>query len=105
MRLALVRIAATSDPNSGSDIENAPRVSRLPSRQETLLLLLGSVLAQHVRHDEMGVDDAGDAHPAAGQLFDAQRVGQQGFAEAAVLLGDHQTEQAHLPHLVDDFCG
>ena len=50
----------------------------------------------------MGVDHAGDAHPAAGEFLDAQRVGQQGFAETAVLLGDHQAEQSHLAHLVDD---
>ena len=41
------------------------------------------------------------AHPAAGQL-DAQRVGEQRLAEAAVLLRDHQAEQPHLAHLVDD---
>ena len=44
----------------------------------------------------------GDAHPAARELLDAQRVGQQRLAKAAVLLRDHQPEQAHLPHRVDD---
>ena len=31
-----------------------------------------------------------------------QRVGQQRLAEAAVLLGDHQAEDAHLLHALDD---
>jgi hypothetical protein len=38
------------------------------------------------------------AHPAARDLLDAQRVGQQGLAQAAVLLGDHQAEDPHLLH-------
>src|SRR6185312_1588100 len=33
---------------------------------------------------------------------DAQRVGQQRLAQAAVFLRNHQAEQAHLAHLVDD---
>ena len=46
-----------------------------------------------------------DRHPAAGDLLDHQRVGQQRLAQAAVLLGDHQAEQAHLLHLLDDRLG
>ena len=50
----------------------------------------------------MGVDHAGDAHPAARDLLDAQRVGQQRLAETAVLLGDHQPEDAELLEPLDD---
>ncbi len=50
----------------------------------------------------MRVDDAGDAHPAAGDLLDHQRVGQQRLTEAAVLLRDHQPEDAELLEPVDD---
>ena len=50
----------------------------------------------------MGVDDAADAHPAAGDLLDHQRVGQQRLAQTAVLLGDHEAEQPHLLHALDD---
>ena len=82
--------------------ERAARLAGRHPRQEPLLLRLGAVLAQHVRDDEVGVDHPGDAHPAARELLDAQRVGQQRLAEAAVLLGDHQPEQAHLAHLIDD---
>ena len=71
-------------------------------RQEPLLLLVGAVLAQHVRHDEVGVEHPGHAHPAARQFLDAQRVGQQRLPQPAVLLRNHQPEQTHVPHLVDD---
>jgi hypothetical protein len=60
------------------------------------------VLRDQVGHDEVGVDDAGDRHPAAGELLDDERVGQQRLAEAAVLLGDRQPEQPHVAHALDD---
>src|SRR5690606_4805304 len=41
-------------------------------------------------------------HPAPGDLLHGQRVGQQRLAQPAVLLGDGQPEQAHLPHPIDD---
>ena len=50
----------------------------------------------------VGVDDAGEAHPPVGQLLDDADVGEQVEAEAAVLLGDRDAEQAELPHLLDD---
>ena len=50
----------------------------------------------------MRVDDAAHRHPAAGDLLDDQRVGEQRLAEAAVLLGDHQAEDPHLLHALDD---
>ena len=74
-------------------------------RQQPLLLLVGAVLLDHVGHDEVRVDDAGDAHPAAGDLLDHQRVGQQRLAEPAELLRDHEPEQAHLLHALDDRLG
>jgi hypothetical protein len=60
------------------------------------------VLGDQVRDDEVGVDDAGDRHPAPRQLLDHQGVREQGFGQAAVLLGDGEPEQAHLAHPVDD---
>ena len=44
----------------------------------------------------------GDAHPAAGDLLDAQRVGQQRLAQPVVLLGDRQPEDPELLEPVDD---
>ena len=82
--------------------ERAARLTGRHPRQVVLLLCVRAVLADHVGDDEVGVDHARDAHPAAGQLLDAQRVGEKGFAEAAVLLGNHQPEQPHLAHRIDD---
>ena len=53
----------------------------------------------------MRVDDAGHRHPAAGDLLDDERVGEQRLAEAAVLLADREPEQAHLLHALDDRLG
>ena len=53
----------------------------------------------------MRVDDAGDRDPAARELFDDQRVGGEVEPHAAVLLGDRDSEQAELLHLLDDRLG
>ncbi len=50
----------------------------------------------------MGVDDAGDRDPAAGELLDDHRVGREVEPEAAVLLRDRDPEEAELLHLLDD---
>jgi hypothetical protein len=63
------------------------------------------VLQEHVGEDEVGVDDAADAHPASGDLLGAEGIGQQRLAQAAVLLRDHQPEDAHLLHALDDCRG
>ena len=82
--------------------ERAAHLAGGHARQEALLLLLRAVLDDHVGDDEVRVDDAGDAHPAAGDLLDHERVGQQRLTEAAVLLGDRQTEDPELLEPVDD---
>ena len=82
--------------------ERPAHLARGHPRQVLGLLLVGAVLHEHVRDDEVRVHDAADAHPAARDLLDAQGVGQQRLAEAAVLLGDHQAEDPHLLHALDD---
>ena len=72
------------------------------ARQVVLLLLVGAVMADHMRHDEVGIDHAGDAHPTPGDLLRHQRVSQQGLAQPAVFLGDGEAEQAHLLHPLDN---
>ena len=67
-----------------------------------VLLLRRPVLLDHVRHDEVRVDHAGDRHPAARDLLDDERVRKQRLAQPAVLLGDRQAEQAHFLHALDD---
>jgi hypothetical protein len=86
-------------------LAHAERAADLPgrhSRQVPLPLLRRPVLLQQVGDDEVGVDDAGQAHPAAGELLDDERVGQQRLAQAAVLLRDHEAEDAHVGHAGDD---
>ena len=53
----------------------------------------------------MGVHDAGEAHPAVGQFLNDADVGQQVQAQAAVLLGDGDAEEAERAHLLDDGLG
>jgi hypothetical protein len=53
----------------------------------------------------VGVDDARDGDPAAGELLDDHRVGRQVQAHPAVLLGDRDAEEAELLHLLDDRLG
>jgi hypothetical protein len=48
------------------------------------------------------VDDARDRHPATRQLLDHEGVREQRLAKPAVLLGDREPEESHLPHAVDD---
>ena len=85
--------------------EGAPPFPRRHGGEPALLLLLGAV-----RHDQggghgVGVHDAGQAHPAVGELLDDADVGQQVEAEAAVLLGDGDAEEAERAHLLHDLVG
>ena len=70
--------------------------------EPTLLLLLGPVSEDQCGHHRVGVHDAGEAHPAVGELFDDPDVGQQVEAQTAVLLGDRDAEQPEVAHLTDD---
>ena len=100
-RLGLYR----RDVRAAARLRHREGTADLPGRhprQVPLLLLLRAVLKDHVRDDEVGVDDAADRHPAARDLLDAQGVGQQGLPQATVLLGDHQPEDPHLLHALDD---
>ena len=70
-----------------------------------LLLLIRTVLNNHVGDDEMRIDDAADAHPTARNLLDDQRVGQERLPETAILFGDHQSEHPELLQAVDYVLG
>ena len=50
-------------------------------------------------------DDAGHAHPGPRQLLGDEHVLEQAEAEAAVLLVDHDAEEAHLAHLGHEVVG
>ena len=62
--------------------------------QPALLLLVGAVVHEQRGRHGVGVDDAGEAHPAVGELLDHADVGEQVEAEAAVSLRDRDAEQA-----------
>ena len=47
----------------------------------------------------MGVEDAGQRHPAEGDLLDDAGVGDDVEPEAAVVGRDGHAEEAHVPHV------
>ena len=57
------------------DADAAPLLARCHQGQEVFLLLLGTVSRDHVRHDQVGVEDAAQAHPSPADLLDDQGVG------------------------------
>ncbi len=71
-------------------------------RQETLLLIRGAVLRQHVAEHEVRAEDAREAHPPARQLLEDDGEGGVVDVAAAVLLGDVEAEQAQRLHRLDE---
>ena len=53
----------------------------------------------------MGVEYAGEAHPAAGELDADAGVALEAEVESAVLLGNLDGEEPHLGHAVDEGLG
>ncbi len=82
--------------------ERAAPLSRGHGGEPAPLLLLRPVRQDHGGGHGVGVHDAGEAHPAVGQLLNNADVGQEVEAEAAVFLGDGHTEEAEGAHLLDD---
>ena len=105
-RTARHEMLRVSLPASDSDSDRQPRSSPgREARQPALLLLLGAVVHDEVRGDRVRVDDARQRHPAVRELLDHADVGEEVEAEAAVLLGDRDAEQAERLHLLDDRLG
>ena len=75
------------------------------ARQEALALFVGAELLDQEADDEVGVDDAGDRHPAPGDLLAHHRVGRVVETGAAVRLGHREAEEPELLHLRDDPLG
>src|SRR5215207_9888038 len=65
-------------------------------------LLLRPVLPDHPGGDEMRVEDAGEAHPAARELDLDAGVRGEVETEAAVVLRDRDAEEAELLHFLDE---
>ena len=87
------------------DAQRAADLGLDEAGQEGLLLRFGSVLADRIANEHMGVDDSGEAHPAARQLHADARVGLERKVEATVLLRDLDPKQAHLRHALDECVG
>ena len=83
----------------------AALLSRGHQGQEPLLLLLCPVGGNHMGHDEVGVQDAAQAHPAAADFFDDQRVGRYIQPYPAVLLGYQRAEEAKSLHFLHEVNG
>ena len=71
-------------------------------RQPAALLLLVAVGEDQGGGHGVGVHDAGQAHPAVGELLDHADVGQEVEPEPSVRLGDGDAEEAEVAHLLDD---
>jgi hypothetical protein len=57
--------------------EAAALVAARHRRQEIFFLSVGAVIRDDIAHDEMAVDDAGERHPSARQLFHHARIGRE----------------------------
>ena len=53
----------------------------------------------------VGVDDAGEAHPAVRQLLNDSDIGEEVQTQSSVGFGDGHTEEAELAHLLHDVDG
>ena len=64
--------------------EGGSQLAGREAGEEARALLVRAGAQQHRGHDEVRVEDARDAHPAARDLLDREAVGVQRVAEAAV---------------------
>ena len=87
------------------DCEAALLLARGEAGEKAILLLLGAVLVDDPAVDHVGVDDAGETHPAARNLLDHGRVGLEREPESSVRLGEGDPEDAHLAHVCVDLGG
>ena len=100
------RDVASVAPGIGlGERERTAPFSRGHGGEPAPLLFLRAVRHDHGGRHGVGVHDPREAHPAVGQLLNDADVGQQVEAEAAVLLGDGDAEEAERAHLLDDLLG
>ena len=102
--MAVVSIAATSDPAAGSVRPKQPELLALRHRRQVaLLLLLGAELEQRQRvQADVHRDQRAECRLAALDLLADQRLGDVVEPGAAVLGRDHRPQQAQLGHPLDD---
>jgi hypothetical protein len=83
------------------DGQGAPDFRLDQLRQVLLLLRLGAVLANRIADEDVRVDDAGEAHPAACQLHADTRIAFEREVETAIRLRDLDPEEAHVRHTLE----
>ena len=76
-----------------------------PRQPLTLLLLAAEAVDRHRTQAHRGLEGDGDRGVDARDLLQRQAQGEVVPAHAAVLLGEGQAEEAHLPHLPHDVVG
>ena len=105
-RTARVRIACTSEPHSGSVIENAPRSSpvAIRGRQRSFCSSVPWRISMFATIKCVLMIPESVIQPR-GQLARPRRIGEQIEPEAAVLLGDRDPEDAQLLQSLDDVVG
>ena len=73
--------------------------------RNSFLLLLGAEALHRDRHNEVGVDHAGERHPHRRDALDDLGVGRGREAKAAIFGVDDGAEQAELLDLLDHLVG
>ena len=69
------------------------------------LLLLRAEVRQHVRHDGVGAQNAGDAHPSLRKFLEDHGEGGMVQAQPAILLRHCDAEKSQRLHLLDKLMG
>ena len=83
--------------------DGAPELAAGEAGKVALLLPVGAEAFDHRRHDQMGVEDAGDGHPRRRDPLDDPGVGHGAEAQPAIFRRHGGAEQAEFLHLLDDF--
>ena len=85
--------------------EGAPSLAGGHAGEEARFHLLAAVRLDHPGDHRVCVEDAAQAHPAAGQLLHDRGVGGEGEVQAAVLLRDRGAEHPQPLQLLDEVSG
>jgi hypothetical protein len=84
------------------EAETAAGVGRSEARQKAVPLLIGAELQHDQRSHRVTVEDSGQRHPPAADLFDHPCIGGHVEPEASVLGGHEGAEQSKLAHARDE---
>src|SRR5579885_185594 len=88
---------------AAAGLGEAERAAQFPgghAREETLPLLLRTIGRDHIRHQNVRVDNARQAHPAARKLLDDARVGAEVEGQANIGFGQRGAKDAQVLELL-----